>query len=71
MEDKFIFCLEAVEDVDTITVTETLHNLEKLAFDQGIGSIHQTCDSIEGLETALMCCCTTTIILKIMKLYTW
>lgn len=53
MEDKFIFCLEAVNDVEKNIITETVKNLERLAFDQGIGSIHKTCDSIEGLEESL------------------
>lgn len=53
MEDKFIFCLEAVDNVDKDIVTETIQNLERLAFDLGIGSIHKTCDSIEGLEESL------------------
>lgn len=52
-QDKFIFCLEAVEDVEIETITPTLDNLEKLAFNQGITSIHKTCDTIEGLEESL------------------
>jgi hypothetical protein len=51
--DKFIFCLEAVPDVETDTITEVVKNLEQLAFDQGITSIHKTCDTIEGLEDSL------------------
>lgn len=53
MEDKFIFCLEAVDDADKDITTETVQNLEQLAFNHGIGSIHKTCDSIEGLEESL------------------
>lgn len=53
MEDKFIFCLEAVDDADKDITTETVQNLQQLAFEQGIGSIYKTCDSIEGLEESL------------------
>src|SRR6478752_7099550 len=42
--DKFIFCLEAVADVEK--------NLAQLAF-EGISSIYKTCDTIEGLEESL------------------
>ncbi|GIZ09437.1 DUF6642 family protein [Flavobacterium sp. UMI-01] len=52
-QDKFIFCLEAVADVDTTTDTTTFQNLEKIAFYEGITSIHKTCDTIEGLEESL------------------
>jgi hypothetical protein len=51
--DKFIFCLEAVPDVETNTTTEVVKNLEQLAFEQGITSIYKTCDTIEGLEESL------------------
>lgn len=51
--DKFIFCLEAVPDVETDTTTEVVKNLERLAFEQGITSIYKTCDTIEGLEESL------------------
>jgi len=51
--DKFIFCLEAVPDVDSETSTEVLKNLEQLAFDQGIDSIYKTCDTIEVMEESL------------------
>lgn len=51
--DKFIFCLEAVPDVEIETRTEVLKNLEQLAFEQGISSIYKTCDTIEGLEESL------------------
>ncbi|AWH86831.1 hypothetical protein HYN59_17705 [Flavobacterium album] len=53
MDDKFIFCLEAVPDTETGTITETVRNLEQLAFEQGIDSIYKTCDTIEGLEESL------------------
>jgi hypothetical protein len=51
--DKFIFCLEAVSDIETNTTTEVVRNLEQLALEQGISSIYKTCDSIEGLEESL------------------
>jgi hypothetical protein len=51
--DKFIFCLEAVPDVETVTTTEVVKNLEQLALEQGITSIYKTCDTIEGLEESL------------------
>ena len=53
MDDKFIFCLEAVADVETETVTEVVKNLEQLAYEQHIDSIYKTCDTIEGLEESL------------------
>lgn len=52
-DDKFIFCLEAVADVDVDSTTEVVKHLEQLAFEQGIGSIYKTCDTIEGLEESL------------------
>jgi hypothetical protein len=51
--DKFIFCLEAVHDVDANATTQIIKNLEQLAFEQGIDSIYKTCDTIEGLEDSL------------------
>ncbi|HEU4788980.1 MAG TPA: DUF6642 family protein [Flavobacterium sp.] len=51
--DQFIFCLEAVADVETSAITEVVKNLERLAFEQGISSIYKTCDTIEGLEDSL------------------
>jgi len=53
MDDKFIFCLEAVNDVDVDSTTEVVKNLEQLAFKQGIDSIYKTCDTVEGLEEGL------------------
>jgi hypothetical protein len=53
MDDKFVFCLEAVRDVDAQAATEVLTNLEELAFNLGIGSIYKTCDTIEGMEESL------------------
>jgi len=52
-DDKFIFCLEAVPDIENEHITETFKNLEKLALEQGIDSIYKTCDTIEGLEESL------------------
>lgn len=51
--DQFIFCLEAVPDIETDTTTEVVINLEQLAIEQGITSIYKTCDTIEGLEESL------------------
>ncbi|WP_264566919.1 DUF6642 family protein [Flavobacterium sp. N3904] len=51
--DQFIFCLEAVVDVETSTITEVVKNLEQLAAEEGIASIYKTCDTIEGLEESL------------------
>lgn len=51
--EKFIFCLEGVQDVDNITATDVVKNLEEIAFDQGIASIYKTCDTIESLEESL------------------
>ena len=51
--EKFIFCLEAVPDVEIDSTTEVVKNLEQLAFHQGIDSIYKTCDTIEGLEDSL------------------
>jgi hypothetical protein len=50
--DKFIFCLEAVPDVEKEYHTETEKSLEQLAI-QGIDSIYQRCDTIESLEESL------------------
>lgn len=52
-DNKFIFCLEAVPDVDAETTTETVKNLEDLAYQLGIDSIYKTCDTIEGFEDSL------------------
>ncbi|WP_306353120.1 DUF6642 family protein [Flavobacterium sp. '19STA2R22 D10 B1'] len=51
--EKFIFCLEAVPDVEIDNVTPVLKKLEELALEHGIGSIYKTCDTIEGLEESL------------------
>lgn len=51
--ENFIFCLEGVPDVDTSSTTETVKNLEILAFEHKISSIYKSCDTIEGLEESL------------------
>ncbi len=51
--ENFIFCLEAVPDIDHLIETEVVKNLETLAFSHGIASIYKTCDTIEGLEESL------------------
>ncbi len=51
--DYFIYCLEAVQDIETDKVTEAQENLEQLAMKYGITSIYKTCDTIEGLEASL------------------
>lgn len=52
-DNKFIFCLEAVDDIEIAATTDVLPNLEQLAFTHGIDSIYKTCDTIEGLEDSL------------------
>src|SRR5690349_3675728 len=52
-DDKFIFCLEAVDDVEENVFTEAVKNLEQLAFEENIASIYKSCDTIEGLEESL------------------
>ncbi|MGG8494952.1 DUF6642 family protein [Tenacibaculum sp. TC6] len=51
--DYFIYCLEAVDDIETEEVTSTQQKLEELTIQYGIASIYKTCDSIEGLEASL------------------
>jgi len=51
--DYFIFCLEAVHNIETDKVTEAQKNLEQLTTQYGIASIYKTCDTIEGLEASL------------------
>lgn len=51
--DYFIYCLEAVDDIETEEVTSTQQKLEELTMQYGIASIYKTCDSIEGLEASL------------------
>jgi hypothetical protein len=51
--DYFIYCLEAVNDIEQDVVTEAQKDLEQLTMQFGIASIHKTCDTIEGLEDSL------------------
>jgi hypothetical protein len=51
--DYFIYCLEAVSDIETVQVTEAHKNLEQLTLQYGIANIYKTCDTIEGLEDSL------------------
>lgn len=51
--EKFIYCLEAVDDVEIDQVTETQEHLAQLAIQFGVASIYKTCDTIEGLEESL------------------
>lgn len=51
--DYFIYCLEAVEDVEIDTVTEAQQKLAQLTSQYGVASIYKTCDTIEGLEDSL------------------
>lgn len=51
--DYFIYCLEAVKDVETDLFTEIRKDLTQLTMQFGISSIHKTCDTIEGLEDSL------------------
>ena len=56
--EQFVFCLEAVSDVEIIETTEIEKKLENLALNQGIPNIYKACDTIEGLEescSALLC----------------
>ena len=48
--DYFIYCLEAVDDVEIEQVTEAQKKLEQLSMNYGVDSIYNTCDTIEGLE---------------------
>lgn len=51
--DYFIYCLEAVDDIDNAIMSETHTHLEQLTIQYGIASIYNTCDTIEGLEDSL------------------
>lgn len=51
--EKFIYCLEAVPDVDNTSTTEVIKTLENIALVQDITSIYKACDTIEGLEDSL------------------
>jgi len=48
--DYFIYCLEAVDDIEILQVTEAQKKLEELSMNYGVDSIYNTCDTIEGLE---------------------
>ncbi len=52
-QDTFIFCLEAVPDIEIENSTEVVKHLEQLAVQHGITSIYKTCDTIEGLEESI------------------
>lgn len=51
--ENFIYCLEAVNDVDKVETTEVVRILEDIALTQDIPSIYKNCDNIEGLEENL------------------
>jgi hypothetical protein len=51
--DYFIYCLEAVPNIETDVVTEAQKSLEQLTMQYGVASIYKTCDTIEGLEDSL------------------
>lgn len=51
--EKFIYCLEAIPDVDHSAITEVVKTLEDMALQQGITSIYKACDDIESLEDSL------------------
>lgn len=51
--DYFIYCLEAVHDIETDLVTETQKSLEELTLQYDVNSIYKTCDTIESLEMSL------------------
>lgn len=51
--EQFIFCLEAVPDVEVIETTEAEKHLVYAALNHGITNIYKTCDTIEGLEESL------------------
>lgn len=52
-QEKFIFCLEGVPDINFEQQTAVIKNLERMAFEQGLTSIYKSCDTIEGLEESL------------------
>ena len=52
-EDYFIYCLEAVHDIETDAVSEVQKSLEQLTQQYGVANIYKTCDTIEGLEASL------------------
>ena len=44
--EQFVFCLEAVSDVETLETTELEKQLESLALHHGIPNIYKTCETI-------------------------
>lgn len=50
---NFIYCLEAVPDIEELETTEVVRILENIALTQDIASIYKACDTIEGLEESL------------------
>lgn len=53
LDNQFIFCLEAVSDIEKVTVTDIQHQLDRLALNYEIASIYKACDTIEGVEGSL------------------
>jgi uncharacterized protein YjfI (DUF2170 family) len=51
--NHYIYCLEAVADIDSSNESGILPSLENLALQYGITNVHKTCDSIEGFEESL------------------
>lgn len=51
--DYFIYCLEAVDDIEAHSITEGQKSLEQLTLEYGVASIYKACDTIEGLEASL------------------
>ena len=51
--DYFVYCLEAVDDIEIVKTTPVQAKLVQLTEDYGIASIYKTCDTIEGLEESL------------------
>jgi hypothetical protein len=51
--DYFIYCLEAVTNLTSHTITEAQKSLEELTKQFAIASIYKACDTIEGMETSL------------------
>ncbi|MEP0212946.1 MAG: DUF6642 family protein [Cellulophaga sp.] len=51
--DYFIYCLEAVDDIEIETFTDAQKKLAELTKQYGVASIYKTCDTIEGLEASL------------------
>lgn len=51
--EYFIYCLEAVQDIDIEQVTEAQKKLDQLTTQYGVANIYKTCDTIESLESSL------------------